>query len=507
MSKRNIIGQLILEQEQVEVVAPMLDLADVPDEELGEFCDTFEGSSLNIGVELDYEFSLANEYEPKEGEILDVSELQQEVVSLESRIQDLMYLHADVSKARGMSQRFALEAQKLLPDSFKEPVSYYTQEPSITRYKVSLEKLSGGMIALIAAAIAAVILAIAKIYKWATGKSNGESSATEAHEVLQEEAKIADKVPEVLAKAAKVVHKADGLLKNAKITLKNADGREYKVTSMQEIIDNFMNDSERYDRAKQLLKLKDPVLRDIINGGPYSRKMIALSQRIQLIKNVILSELTMLDGVVKRDLNSRQEADRLVSLNLLKRLNEPLTIKVDDQEGNLNDIASGVTRLRQELKEQDLREQPIMFDHIYTAMSNAYKRQNIGMLLVEVSQVMISMGEVEKRLKRLDEVSRDISTDGSPGALSQDIGVELRRMILKISKDVAGFGHLVSEIKYFSSNLQHLANLVVGFGKEVITKTVREMRKNNQEVPAAWQELMKELTLEKKAIERAYFSF
>lgn len=63
------------------------------------------------------------------------------VAALESRITDLCYLVSDMKRAGGMSKSFALEAARIDPKSVR-PIGFYSEAPSATQYKVSLESFT-----------------------------------------------------------------------------------------------------------------------------------------------------------------------------------------------------------------------------------------------------------------------------------------------------------------------------------------------------------------------------
>jgi len=135
-----------------------------------------DNDSLNSGSELDDEVIIHLSNPLSVVDSFDIHENIGTITALENRITDLFYLADDIERASGMNQTFAMEAEKLL-DGFvtKTPIGYYSRDISATRYKVSLEEISKGIWALIAAAVAAVIVMIVKFVKWISNSTSGGS--------------------------------------------------------------------------------------------------------------------------------------------------------------------------------------------------------------------------------------------------------------------------------------------------------------------------------------------
>ena len=132
----------------------------------------YENDSLNNGNELDGEV-VVTDYKPYD--FNDIEEHIGTITAIENRITDIDYLIDDIEKSKGMNQAFALEAVRIVPDFNMPHINYYTKDITATRYKITLEELTGAMWALIASAVAALIAMIFKIVDWITG-SSGRSS-------------------------------------------------------------------------------------------------------------------------------------------------------------------------------------------------------------------------------------------------------------------------------------------------------------------------------------------
>lgn len=100
------------------------------------------GGGLNSDNELDDDNLIDYLFEnPIAGEVPELKQNIALIIANESRMRELRYLRDDIARAGGMTKTFALEAARLIP-TFTEPNGqFYTEEPSATRYKVSLEEV------------------------------------------------------------------------------------------------------------------------------------------------------------------------------------------------------------------------------------------------------------------------------------------------------------------------------------------------------------------------------
>lgn len=89
----------------------------------------------------------------------------------EECLQALTYVTFDIKEQGGMSRALAKIVQEHLPEDVeRRPLGYYTDFNSLTLLRESMEEISGGMWAAIAAATAALTAVIYKVYKWIAGK-------------------------------------------------------------------------------------------------------------------------------------------------------------------------------------------------------------------------------------------------------------------------------------------------------------------------------------------------
>lgn len=494
-----LIAQLIAAQEQEELDAPS-SVEEIDPDDLG-------GGSLNAGAELDHEDSLGEEAPVCEAP--DTQEVVNELVALENCLQDLGYLKSSIHQAGGMNQEFALEAQKLVPGFDSVPVGYYSAHTSLTRYKVTLEALSVGAWNLIIAAIGALVVLIIKVISWFSGTKNAKGGSAGSHQAAQEfqqHKERADIFPKSLDKVDSLVDQADGLLSRANLTLINDEGEEKRCTSLQQAIDHLFTDVERFGRVKRFLKGGDPIFSDIATNGPYSHAVSGAAERLGYVTAVLTARVTLLDSMVRTDLNSTNNDSVWVKSTLGRAADPTLIVFNGTERVTLSEAAQAIAQERSKVMAFD-EAKPLVFDEMYRALGKSYRAADLTRMSKHMTDAFHSLGELEKRVERLQNIARDLASDGHTGAVSQDVGPLLRQVIQAVAQDVAGFGSLAHQLKSYVVSLEFFTKETIGFSKEIIRKLVTQMHRQGLEVPPAWDDIVRDLEVELKTIKRAYRSF
>lgn len=452
-----------------------------------------QGESLNAGFELDNELALAEV--PLGDELPDLSVEFSEMTALEHRIQDIAYLQTDIARAQGMMQSFALEAEKLLPGFQRVPLGYYTELPTATRLKVSLEELSRGAWGLIAAGVAALLVMLGKIFSWFSGSKGegGKGGAKEAQAAADKAGKVAEAIPTVLEDTSKIVQHAEGLLQKAQIKLRDAHGNEVACDSFQVVIDRFLTDDERYARAKKILETTDPLFYDMLHHGALSKLMHNVANRLPAINHVLHDRINVLDEVAKLDLNQPDDPDAKATNSLrLKQQESGVNIQIDGKSLDLD----GIVKLLHDTKQETLAkkvEGKLYFDSVFTAISKAYRSEDIQGMMRYLGESMRILAELEERLNKLQALTRDLSTDGINGASSQDIARHISAVVFSVRKDVHALGMLVHHLRSYAAAMEYLVREALGIAKEVVRKLTDEMRKNKQDAGPEWTKVTKDI--------------
>lgn len=427
-------------------------------------------------------------------------------VGLESRISDLQYLANDIERSSGMCRSYALEAEKLLPGFGGVPHGYYSTCISATRFRLSLEELSKGIWVLIAAAAAAAIAIIIKIFTWISKGSESENTGSKqsAKAAVDEVIKKAEDLPENLHEAAKDLERADGILKDTNITLKDSKGHDFKCMSMQSAVDHLFTDADRYSRAKKLLETRDPIFHDIINNGPYSVAMQAIGHSLLAINDTLRLKLNVIDEIITKDLGSYSKDSEMRHARTLDILSKPIDITFQSRTMALKNAGSYLESVLHEVKGKEVNAD-ITIDRLFTTMSTAYSSKNIKRIFSDLKHSLATFGELEKRLDKIRDVTRDLAADGTPGASTQGIGSQLRVVLMVTTSDIIGFGALAQGLKAYVSQMEYLATEALGFSLEIVRKLAHEMRITKQEVPPAWLEVIADLNRRLKAVTGGYY--
>jgi len=459
--------------------------------------------SLNVGNELDEEKDEGIFIEPFEIlSVLDITDEGDLVASLEARIDDLFYLADDIQKAIGMNQSFALEAEKLLPGFGGVPIGYYTKDTTATRYKVSLEEITKGIWALIAGVIVAIIGVIIKIFSFFSGKKEGGTSK-DAQDNIDNAIKDVDETTSSINSANELMHEADSLLSNAKLTLLDGDGNAFQCTSLQLAVDKLLTNEERYRRAKEFLDFKNPIHYDLITFGTYTKDAILLGERLRSINDIFKIKVDAINDAIRSNIGSSLVAEDFQNLRKLNKVNTPIEFSIYGRTMSLREATVHLRDVRNALMDKEVSKD-VNFDTLFSSILHVYSGSKIKHILTEVKNSLSTLADIQKHLDNMEGILRNLSTDGTPGAVTVDIGRLIQDTVKTLSSDLISFKELYAEISRFADDLKDLSNRAIGISIEVISKITSEMHKNDQTVPEGWQKVADDLKEYRKIIK---FSF
>lgn len=116
------------------------------DDEISEKSSSLEaidasGSELVSITPSDFSKVVFDETTP--GKVPELSD-DASVVTMVNKVEDLNDLKTSLINTSGMSKKFALEAEQLIPGFINDnnPISFYTEFPSKTNYKLALEAIT-----------------------------------------------------------------------------------------------------------------------------------------------------------------------------------------------------------------------------------------------------------------------------------------------------------------------------------------------------------------------------
>jgi hypothetical protein len=458
------------------------------------------------------------------GEVPDLNDEVHLIAAIESQLQDLMYLERDVRGTGGMCKQFALEAQKHIPNFGGVALEYYTDMPTATRYKVALEELSKGIWAAIAAGAAVVLAVVGKLIFWMLGRNKGgdggggggggsggiASTGEPSKAQVQEAVKQAKAMPEQAKQMArsldlgsKAIEKANGLLNHSAITMKNEHGKEFTAHSFEDVIKNALTNVERFHRAKEFFDTTNGYAHDIINSGPYSKMMAGLSSRMSAVTAALNMKADALDSVVRRDLGSTSATDKGVNTSVLATAAKPIEVTLEGRTMTLAEMARFLSERRHELMDKTVSK-PIMFDKLFMTMADAYKSHTIDTVLNEAGVLLETITTIRERAGKLRDVARDLSSDGVPGALTEDVGENVRATINDMNQEIVALTRISSEIVQYFSTLEKAADKALVFGIEVVKKVAHALREQKKPVPEGWDDVLEELNQQHQAISKGY---
>ena len=189
--------------------------------------------------------------------------------ALQARIDGLEKLARQIETTNGMSKAFALEALDYMP-GFGNGIStaYYTQQPSYARYHVSLEEINGGMIALIAAGIAALIAIIYKAIKYFFPNFMGGSSSSGGGGggFSEKSDKIKDSDAKV-EKTGEVFTLMNNRLSEYPATEASKKAGDNGARRLNDLVGTSLGDKE--SKLSKMLEVSNPLVMDALNDGPY----------------------------------------------------------------------------------------------------------------------------------------------------------------------------------------------------------------------------------------------
>jgi hypothetical protein len=419
------------------------------------------------------------------------------LVTLEARLEDLLILRESIISSGGMSQSFALEAQRLLPEfDQKAPLGFYTLEPTKTRLGVALEELSSGVWALIAAGIAAVIAAIIKFFKW-LGKGD-ETKATErtqsASSDLQEAITLLKACDKLITDGAKSVE-------NKYLFLKDKPQKEH--FSLDSLIKALFSDVPHDTRIAAFLQTTDPFFHDLVNKGPYTKELGKLTGFFSNLQIILKQRLNMIEQVGKLDLSRDDVASDMSNIRMLDTLSEPTRVSYDGKEMDLQEVKSRIQEVTHSVQAEK-HESDLSFDKLFSTMSDSMSETDTVKSLEEVVYFMPLLERMKTELVLLQKQAGHYATDGQKGKHTTIIGTGLRHAIFVLGVDVASISALAAEVMSYQHRLLHLATNAASFAEVVAMRLANEVRDQNGAELEVWRDIAKELARKRKDLSALY---
>ena len=460
--------------------------------------DFLFGLNLNVGSEEEIIYISPFNFENTFG----TEQESQEIISLESRIEDLIYLASDIAKSAGMNQAFAMEAEKLLPGFGGVPIGYYSNDTTATRFKVSLEEISKGIWALIAAGIAFVIAIIAKLFGFFSGKKD-KGTVKDAEEAIDAVVKDIAEDEKKIKEAEIKIKKADSIFSNVGFYIFDSEGKAFHCASLQIAVDRMLNGELRHSRAKEFLAFTNPIHHDLITFGEYSKAAVMLGERMRSINDVFKLKLDELTSVINENIGSTSNSEELMSLRSLNAINKPIEINVYGKQMTLSEAAGHLRSIRSDVIAKNVRHD-IDFDDLFFAMAHVYSGSKITKILADVRSSLSILSSIEKHLIKMEFMMRNLSVDGITGTLTHDIAELVRTTVSTLAKDVSSLKEIHAEISKYADEMRELSVKAFGITCEVMSKLTDEMDRHEYKVPDEWRKVVDSLQMDRQVIKAAF---
>lgn len=461
--------------------------------------------SLNAGSELDDDLKLDL---PEElPGVPDEQKDDESLLALESSIQELIDLSDDIQGTGGMSQSFALEAERILPGILSCPTNYFSKAPSQTQYRLATEEIHKGIWALIAAATAAVLAAIYKIYKWFSGDSSGDDKGAGKAAEAKAEKKVedAEKTAEgTVAVAEGMVDAADTLRHNP-VEFSGTKGH-FKFNSMDHLIEQTFMSTASYGEEKKFFLEPEPVHRDIVDHGPYSQLFdrVAKGSVFTSASNLLKDKIKLLEEIIHKDRNAQGSVVAGIQKDL-DLVAAPIKVKFSGETLTLRELADKL-RAEREKAEGKKTSGRLHYDDMFNRINKVYKNDNVVRLLHQVRDYLPVVSDMKDALQVTQDYVGDLSHDGQAGGNSPPVAQKVRSVISILGQQITGFAALSNEIDHYVQYLKRLSSVTVGFGKEIVTRMMHLMEVNEvKEIPSSWKKVRAAIDGATKAMEASHF--
>lgn len=440
---------------------------------------------------------------------------QTDLMALEARLNDLNYLREDMIKTHGMSQAFAMEAERILPGFGNVPVAYYSKEPSATRYRVSLEELDKGMWGLIAAAAAAVIVIIYKIFKWITGggkkdddkdaKGTGGTTVEAAEKRVDKKVELIEETSKESVEVINTLKEAENSLAGWNITLKDKNGHDVRITSFQIFYEHFLKDDEVSGPIiNRFLMVEDPIIGDMIEHGSYSREIENVIKNIRQGIAAIGEKTRALQTVVKRDIASQHHTvEEIVNQFSLTILSEPVSLSINGEKATLRDLSDRLAAARIEATSKH-HNKKYDFDSLFLRVRAEYDKATIAKHYEKTRGLLKPLDEVRYEISRMEKVSENMAWDDNPGSVTSAVGHVIRKVLFGCAKDAEGAAKIIGEINTYGQHTMYFGRELAGMGLALLARLNHELRKNQINPTSEMQEIIGDLTRKKKAMAQRY---
>lgn len=391
----------------------------------------------------------------------DTLDEESQIASLEAVALDIEMALSNIGACQGVSQRLVRPVMHLLPADVK--LNSFTKNPTHTNYQIAMESMKVGLTALIGSAIAAAALLLIKIIAWLIALFKGNDKSTAA----------ASKAAEQLTETSKKNETIERLLTPEM----KSSFTERKASRVDPIY-------------ADMSAMWNPVLRDVVSGGPIARTLGGAEKTF----SDIIKKMYLMINLIEKEGRKDNGGDHMAAARVMSTLND---IEIHDDDSSIRSLFIPILRVSSQPVnyQADMRE---INDHLTSMLGQAATAGFNGEKTVkEVANFKVDscpLGKVkpernlenlEKEVKRLEKITfnKNVGVDVDR-ALRQTI-TSLRRMMDVVRMFYGLTGRVIAQRNRFvelanraasSTNAALVATIVSSDNSDVKNK-LRDLNK------------------------------
>lgn len=443
--------------------------------------------SLNAGAELDNEELFGDNVVV--GELPDLDAELKLVTSFEHQLLDLGRVAEDIERAGGMCQRFALEAEAIVPGRLvtdRVPLGYYSKDITATRLKISLEEVSKGMWALIAAGIAAALALLYKLISWFRGRSgddadSGSGGSGSGSDIVAKHESASETIDEVKRIMEDAQHD------------KTSDGDSLDATTRDMAI---RRDTKIYD----FLRNQNELVSDLLGSGPLSRELEKACRGIDKANGFFKNKVMLLNQTINNDTSSDDvTTDNRTSMNTRQIMTPIAVVWSEKLKGNIVDVAKELHD-HFTIKANQPHKLGDNWDRALTELSRALDNQGLIKTLKDRSELDDNMSALAINLEAKEKLYSG-EHDDKIGKLSLERGKEIRQCMAFMMQEITALVKVYKVIIDSSAMMQKLVSEAVVVQEDLVREMKSRCKSAGTELPESVVKLearLKEIKAKKK---------
>jgi hypothetical protein len=435
------------------------------------------------------------------GEVPELKDDLQVIAQEANRLEDLGYVLADLKKLGGMSQAIAQEAMRLDANfDGGRPLSWYTKQPTATRYKPALESVWDRIKQVFKDLIKKLREMLRRFALWVVGsrdpnenlmnKSN-EQIVKEVEEVAQKQEYRTEEIQQDLRDLGTLAKLVQTEITKG-IDLKDQHGETVHVSDFDKLVAHYLYDTEATDEVRQFMEGRNPIFHDIIEHGSWSMMTEDLVGLVQQALSIMMQKTNVLNGVVKSQ-GSISVADQLTagrSLEILTARVEPIW---QGKKQSLQAVAENYNHVYLEASQGEPQVH-LSFEQVFTRMADALAQGPTKKLIESGREIGIRLLTIEKYLDIIETQIGNVITDGAPGMPDHSMAQPMREALDAVRQDVRDLSLIANRMNAYRSIVETMAARVTGFAYRLAVAIYKDLQGSTREshAPEVIQELAKQ---------------